>query len=102
VDGAGQDQASGTRLSASAAFHVEPDGAGSLLGVDISYDLKGPLAQLAKGRVVEMLADEISAMFAANLRARLAGQALPQSKPLSAWALVMGMVKSWLKRFMGR
>ncbi len=94
--GQGQDKASGTRLSATANFRVEPDGGGSVLGFDIDYSLKGPLAQLAKQRVVEMLADEITAMFAANLRARLAGQRATQAAPLSAFALAIRMIRRFL------
>jgi carbon-monoxide dehydrogenase small subunit len=98
VRGAGQDQSSGTRLSAEAAFRVEADAAGALLAVDIRYDLKGPLAQLAKARVVALLADEISGIFATNLKARLAGGATPPRAPLYAFGLVVGVVKSWFWR----
>jgi carbon-monoxide dehydrogenase small subunit len=96
VHGSGQDQASSTRLSAAATFRVEPSAGGSVLTVYITYSLKGALAQLAKQRVVELLADEIAAIFATNLHAKLAGHAMPESAPLSAFGLILRMVRNWL------
>jgi len=97
VQGGGQDQSSGTRLAASATFQVHPDQTGSLLQIDIDYTLRGALAQLAKQRVIALLADEIAATFARNLSARLAGQESPQAGPLSALRLFALWLRSLFK-----
>ena len=103
VQGTGQDGAGGTRLNASARFQVVPDGdAACLLLVSVEYGLRGALAQLARGRVVDLLAGEIAGAFARNLAARLNGdapaaQAVPAALPganlllRAAWAWLRGM-----------
>ncbi len=102
VQGGGRDQASGTRLTASAAFRVRGEDAGSVLEIDVAYTLRGALAQLAKGRVVDLLAGEVAAMFARNLGARLGGHAAPASRPLSAPALAAKMAWTWLRGLLRR
>lgn len=102
VQGGGQDQGSGTRLNASAAFRVLAVDAGSMLEVDIDYTLRGTLAQLAKGRVVDLLAGEIAGAFASNLAARLRGEAAPPARPLSAVMLAAKIIRAWLRGVLRR
>ncbi len=101
VQGGGQDQASGTMLQASARFRVQPQGEGSVLAVDVEFGLRGALAQLAKGRVVDLLADEIAAMFAANLTARLNGETAPAVSALPGLRLAVRLALAWLRRILG-
>ena len=97
VTGGGNDRTSGTTISAKADFNVQPDGpAASILAIDITYDLRGPLSQLAKGRVVDLMAGEIASQFAAALSARLRGEAAPAAAPLSAARLLLRMARRWL------
>ncbi len=99
VQGTGQDQASGTRLNASARFQVIPDGdAACVLVVTVEYGLRGALAQLARGRVVDLLAGEVAAMFARNLAVRLAGGIVTTAGPLSGGRLVLRVVLAWVRR----
>ena len=102
VEGGGQDQGGATRLTAAASFRVRPADAGSLLEVDIDYTLRGTLAQLAKGRVVDLLAGEIAALFARNLAARLRGDAPQQARPLGAGLLSARMAWLWLRSLFRR
>ena len=102
VEGGGSDQGGGTRLTASASFRVQPDGAGSVLAVDISYALRGPLAQLARGRVVDLLAGEIGAMFGRGLAARLRGQDAPPGQALPGLRLAARLAWSWLRGLVRR
>ena len=103
VSGLGQDQASGTRLNASAAFQVVPEGdAACTLTVAVTYDLRGGLAQLARGRVVDLLAGEIAAAFARNLEARLGGHAAAAPRALSGFWLLRRLVAAWFTRLVGR
>jgi carbon-monoxide dehydrogenase small subunit len=97
VIGSGRDQSSGTRLSAQAPFRVEPDGTGSLLAVDVDFTLQGPLAQLAKGRILDLVANEIAALFAQNLAARLAGKTVKPRASLPVLSLARRLFLAWLK-----
>ncbi len=96
VQGGGSDQASGTRLSAEAAFAVLADAAGSVLTIDVTYSLRGALSHLAKGRVVDLVAGEIAAAFGRALAARLRGEAAPAAAPLSAAGLLLRVARRWL------
>ena len=97
ASGGGNDQSSGTRISAEAKFRVHENGPGScILSIDIAYELRGPLSQLAKARVVESMAGEIASQFGAALAARLRGEAAPKQAPLSAAGLVFRMFRRWL------
>jgi carbon-monoxide dehydrogenase small subunit len=99
VQGIGQDQASGTRLNASARFQVIADGdAACVLVVTVEYGLRGALAQLARGRVVDLLAGEVAAMFARNLAVRLAGGTVTTAGPLSGGRLVLRAVLAWVRQ----
>ena len=102
VQGTGQDQASGTRLNASARFQVVPSGEAScVLLVTVEYGLRGALAQLARGRVVDLLAGEVAAMFARNLAGRLAGDSVTVAGPLSGGRLLLRVMLAWVRRVAG-
>ena len=102
VQGGGQDR-SGTRLTAGARFQVVPDGAGAcVLTVEVEYGLRGALAHLARGRVVDLLAGEIAAAFARNLAARLDGREAAAPASLPGGALLARVAWAWLRRLLGR
>ena len=102
VQGTGQDQFSGTRLTASAQFHVAADGtAACVLTVEVAYGLRGPLAQLAQGRVVDLLAGEIASMFARSLAARLSGETVAAPAAMSGGWLLVRVAVGWLRRLIG-
>jgi carbon-monoxide dehydrogenase small subunit len=62
--------------------------------VSIDYTMQGPLAQFARGSIVQDFAAEISAAFAANLQARLAGGTAPQQTRLSTgWLLIRAILR---------
>jgi carbon-monoxide dehydrogenase small subunit len=87
IAGEGQDQLSKSRLSAQASFSVSPAGEASALQMDLTYSLRGPLSQFARGPVVQALASEIAEMVGQNLQAKLLGAAAPPPKRLSAAGL---------------
>lgn len=103
VQGSGADDAGGTRLTAGAAFQVVPDGDDAcVLVVTIEYGLRGALAQLARPRVVDVLAGEIAGAFAHTLAVRLDGQDAPAPAALSAAGLLVRMARAWLRRLICR
>ena len=102
ITGAGED-GRGTRLNASARFGVVPDGGTAcILTVTVEYGLRGALAQLARGRVVDLLAGEIAGSFARALAARLDGQADAGPTTLRGGALLARIAWAWLRRLLGQ
>jgi len=102
VQGSGTDDAGGTRLNAGARFQVVPDGEAScMLLISVEYGLRGALAQLARPRVVDLLAGEIAGAFARTLAARLDGKDAPAPAALSAAGLLARMAWAWLRRVAG-
>jgi aerobic carbon-monoxide dehydrogenase small subunit len=74
ITGEGRDKASGTRLSGETAFTVVPDGDNAtLIRLDITYALRGALAQFSRGPIVKVFAAEIANTVARNLETRLRG-----------------------------
>jgi aerobic carbon-monoxide dehydrogenase small subunit len=87
LSGEGRDSNGGTRLSGEATFAVLPDGPeATLITLEITYALRGPLAQFSRGPVVEAFAAEITAAVARNLEARLQGRE-PMAESLGAGRL---------------
>ena len=94
----GRDPASGTRLSADAGFRVDEDGPqASTITLDITYALRGSLAQFGRGPVVRVFAAEIAAAVGRNLEARLRGEAMPAALRLSAGGLMVRALMRWLR-----
>ena len=92
---------SGSQLSASARFEVTiagPDA--SLIRLETSYDLQGPLAQFGRGPILEALAAEIAEATSRNLAARLTGKDAPaaQTTPLNLGRLLWRTLLRWLRR----
>jgi carbon-monoxide dehydrogenase small subunit len=78
IVGEGRDKSGGTRLSGEATFTVVPDGPdAALINLDITYALRGALAQFGRGPIVQVFAAEIAATMARNLEARLRGDNPP-------------------------
>jgi carbon-monoxide dehydrogenase small subunit len=102
IAGEGQDSASATRLSGQARFTVAPDGdAASTLDLAISYALRGPLAQFARGPVVQDFAAEIARIFAANLEATLQGRTLAPVRQLGLFGLLWRVLRRRVGRWFG-
>lgn len=96
----GRDQASGTRLSGQADFTVVPDGdEASRVEIDMHYALRGPLAQLGRGPVVQVFANEIARTVGLNLQARLRNEeAPPPPARLGAGRLLLTIIWRALRR----
>lgn len=98
IVGEGRDGRTGTRLSGRATVRLEALGATTGAVVTIEYTLRGPLAQFARGGIVQELAAGIAATFAGNLQARLTGGTLPAEQRMSAGRLLLWAI--W-RRVMG-
>jgi len=92
IAGDGQDGA--TRLSGQARFAVAADGAdASTLDLSIDYALRGPLAQFARGAVVQDFAAEIAGLFARNLEAMLQGRTVAPARRLGLLGLLWRVLR---------
>ncbi|MET0866717.1 MAG: 2Fe-2S iron-sulfur cluster-binding protein [Pseudorhodoplanes sp.] len=104
IAGAGRDSANGTRLQAEASFRLDEAGPQtSMLHLDVTYALKGPLAQFSRGPIVRVFAAELATMVARNLEARLRGEALPAAgTKIQAGSLVSRVAWRWLRDLLSR
>jgi aerobic carbon-monoxide dehydrogenase small subunit len=103
VSGSGRDNASGTRLQADAAFRLtEKSPAESEIVIDVTYALKGPLAQFGRGPIVRVFAAELSAMVARNLEARLRGEEASNGQVMPAGGLIWRVAWQWLRDLLPR
>ena len=101
LTGQGQDGRSGTHLSGVAriVLQARSDSRTDAL-LDVSYALRGPLAQLARPPVVRSLASSIADTVARNLERRLAGETRPVPQRLSAGKLLLQIVWQRLRRWL--
>ncbi|NWG24303.1 MAG: 2Fe-2S iron-sulfur cluster binding domain-containing protein [Pseudorhodoplanes sp.] len=104
IAGSGRDTASGTRMQAEATFRLVGNGpAASTVEIDLTYALKGPLAQLGRGPIVRVFAAELAAMVARNLEARLRGEETPGAgAALHAGGLISHVAWRWLRDLLSR
>ncbi len=90
ITGDGRDSRSATRLSGRATVRLrELDPTTTAAESTIEYTLRGPLAQFARGSVVQEFAAAIATTFAANLEARLTGRATLPPESLSITTLML-------------
>ncbi|MEJ0017847.1 MAG: 2Fe-2S iron-sulfur cluster-binding protein [Acetobacteraceae bacterium] len=93
IEGDGRDSRTGTRLSGRAVLQLRAAGSGATEAtVTVEHVMRGPLAQFARGAVVEGMVAELSAMFAANLEARLLMRDPQVRRPLSLGRLMLRAV----------
>ena len=75
LSGEGNDRRSGTRLSGTAVVTLsEASATATNATLVVTYALRGPLAQLARGPVVQAFAAGVAETVARNLERRLAGE----------------------------
>jgi carbon monoxide dehydrogenase subunit G len=71
-EGNAADKRTQSRVKGAADFSLAPGGAGTVVQVRVDYALTGSLAQFSRGGIVRELAGALTAQFAANLAHRLA------------------------------
>jgi carbon-monoxide dehydrogenase small subunit len=102
ITGDGRDSRSGTRLSGRATVRLREVGAMTTAAEStIEYTLRGPLAQFARGAVVQEFAVAIATTFAANLEARLTGNAAPTPARLPIATLIFRAIWRRLRVALG-
>ena len=101
VSGSGRDPASGSQLTATARFGVVAAGPdASLIRLETTYDLRGPLAQFGRGPILEALAAELVETTSRTLTARLTGKAAPAARDarLNLGQLLWRTLLRWMRR----
>jgi aerobic carbon-monoxide dehydrogenase small subunit len=105
LTGDGRDAGTGTRLNGEAGFRIIEDGPGaSAIELEIAYALRGALAQMGRGAIVQVFARELAETTGRNLETRLSGRssaAAPQR--LGIVSLVLRVIWQQLRGlFSGR
>jgi len=89
IAGEGRDRRTGTRISGRITLQLKAlDATSCQATVTIDHALRGPLAQIARGAIVEEFAADLARIFAGNLEARLIGTPLPTQLRLSTGRLL--------------
>lgn len=107
----GQDDKGRGGANATVDFRVTGNGAGSRVEIDTDLMLSGTVAQYGRAQgVIAQVADEIVSQFADCLAERLdrdanqtmAGEPASAAQPLSAFALIMSVVRNAIARLFRR
>ena len=111
IVGQAKDGASASRARARIDYAVVDGGDGDTrVEVEIGYALSGTLAQFSRGAIATDLVRRLTATFATNLEAAIAGDASVrgghESQPLDAGgllgAVVLARFRAWLRTLFGR
>ncbi|WP_347312090.1 CoxG family protein [Defluviimonas sp. SAOS-178_SWC] len=71
VEGKGVDRRGGSRATGKLQYAIAPVSGGTQVSIDADVQLSGPLAQVGRTGIVQDIADQLTAQFAANLEERL-------------------------------
>ncbi|WP_051340775.1 SRPBCC family protein [Azospirillum halopraeferens] len=105
ISGQGTDARNNSRARGAVTFTVAEDAGGAETRVDLSVDftLTGTLAQFGRAGIVNEIARRLAGEFARNLEARLAAEAPlappapPAARELNAAALLLAIIRDWIK-----
>jgi carbon-monoxide dehydrogenase small subunit len=102
ITGEGRDSRTSTRLSARATVRLRTVAEATTDAVlTIDYTLRGPLAQIARGAIVQEFAAALATTLATNLQAHLAGEHVPDQDRLSVGSLIMRAIWRRLRAIFG-
>jgi len=105
IIGAGTDAGGRSTTQGAISYRVldGPREGTARIALQVGYTLKGALAQFSRPGLVRDLAARITAQFAANLEAELAGRAPSSSASgLNPLSLLIGMLRSRITSWFGR
>jgi len=103
IVGIGSDRRSRSSTQGEIRYRLVPIEQGTRVDLSIGYTLTGMLAQVGRPGLVRDLAARLIAEFAGNLDRRLSGapaDAAPAE--LNGIALVLGSLRAWVARWLGR
>jgi aerobic carbon-monoxide dehydrogenase small subunit len=110
IRGRGRDLRTGSTVVGEVSYVLVEEGAGAATRVDVEvgYALRGALAQVGRSRIVNDLAERLTAVFAKNIEARLSGGAdssngvaAPQAE-LDVGALILAVIRARIRRVFER
>lgn len=109
VDGRGIDKRGGSHSRMSLDYKVNEAGGSTRVDIDVDFTLSGPIAQFGRVGLVTEVANVLIGEFTSNLDARLsqtpepsrATAAPPQQKQLSAWSILIAVIRTRLKALFG-
>jgi aerobic carbon-monoxide dehydrogenase small subunit len=106
IRGAASDRGTGSRTKGEVSYSLAPEGDGGQTRVllSVEYSLQGSLAQFSRSGIAQDFARRLVADFAANLNARLTGEApdRPGTAELNVGRFAGLWLKDRLRRLFGR
>ena len=101
VTGRGEDRISRSSVAGSLSFKLESESPEICkLHLDMTYGLRGPLAQFGRQALVEEIADRLLVDTADNIAARASGQkeAISSPQEISIFSLTLSVIRGLFKR----
>ncbi len=102
IVGIGNDRRSRSSTQGEIRYRLVPIEQGTRVDLSIGYTLTGMLAQVGRPGLVRDLASRLIAEFAGNLDRRLSGTADAAPAELNGMALVFGLLRARIARWLGR
>lgn len=104
ITGAGADAGGRSATQGMIRYRVldGPSEGTARVALEVGYTLKGPLAQFGRPGLVRDLAARITAEFASNLEARLAGRPIAAARGLNPVLLLIGLLQGRVRAWLGR
>ena len=103
IAGTGRDKRSATRAEGEVRYALTSldGGKATRVAIALQFGLAGPLAQFGRGALVKDFVARLTAQFARNAEAALAGS-MSAPKQLDAGGMLWAVMKAWLARLFGR
>jgi carbon-monoxide dehydrogenase small subunit len=103
IAGAGRDRRSATRAEGEVRYRLTPldGGRATRVAIALEFGLAGPLAQFGRSALVRDFVARLTAQFARNVEAALAGRPAAPAV-LDTGGVLWAMLRAWLRRIFGR
>jgi uncharacterized protein len=108
VDGHGIDKRGGSHSRMALDYRLKEVGNSTQVDIDVDLTLSGPIAQFGRVGLVTEVANVLIGEFTSNLDGRLSQSpepsrvnAAPRQKQLSAWSILVAVIRNRLKMLFG-
>jgi carbon monoxide dehydrogenase subunit G len=107
IEGKGVDKSGGSRGQVKVSYRIQPDGSGSMVGVDADVTLSGPVAQFGRTGLVNEMSKRLIGEFVQCLEGKLAAGTPDEASRVKAGevrgiTLFFTSLWSWIKSLFGQ
>jgi carbon monoxide dehydrogenase subunit G len=107
IEGKGVDKSGGSRGQVKVRYQIEPEGAGSRVGVDADVTLSGPVAQFGRTGLVNEMSKRLIGQFVQCLEGKLTAETAAEASTVEAGevrgiSLFFAALWSWIRGLFGQ